>query len=176
MLLGFNCRDSGLLNTLIPDRSHLSRSGSSASLLRPSNRNISRNCSTAVSCGSGWVQYSSGAWIRTKDLRVMSPTSCHCSTPHRLLSLERIFPFQSARYYSTLPHSRQGAPLSTNNHNHICHGLTCGRGAAGVGVGRGVLPSGGTGTIGLSPGRTKFPSWYAHSITAASDVARAIRV
>ena len=22
-----------------------------------------------------------GAWIRTKDLRVMSPTSCRCSTP-----------------------------------------------------------------------------------------------
>ena len=27
---------------------------------------------------------SSGAWIRTKDLRVMSPTSCHCSSPHRV--------------------------------------------------------------------------------------------
>jgi hypothetical protein len=24
-----------------------------------------------------------GAWIRTKDLRVMSPTSCRCSTPRR---------------------------------------------------------------------------------------------
>ena len=23
-----------------------------------------------------------GGWIRTNDLRVMSPTSCHCSTPH----------------------------------------------------------------------------------------------
>ena len=22
-----------------------------------------------------------GGWIRTTDLRVMSPTSCHCSTP-----------------------------------------------------------------------------------------------
>src|SRR5579875_2875029 len=25
----------------------------------------------------------SGGWIRTNDLRVMSPTSCHCSTPHQ---------------------------------------------------------------------------------------------
>ena len=25
----------------------------------------------------------SGGWIRTTDLRVMSPTSCHCSTPRR---------------------------------------------------------------------------------------------
>ena len=27
--------------------------------------------------------YGSGGWIRTTDLRVMSPTSCHCSTPRR---------------------------------------------------------------------------------------------
>ena len=26
---------------------------------------------------------SSGDWIRTNDLRVMSPTSCLCSTPHQ---------------------------------------------------------------------------------------------
>ena len=26
----------------------------------------------------------SGGWIRTNDLRVMSPTSCHCSTPQRM--------------------------------------------------------------------------------------------
>jgi hypothetical protein len=26
----------------------------------------------------------SGGWTRTNDLRVMSPTSCHCSTPHRM--------------------------------------------------------------------------------------------
>src|SRR5829696_9394378 len=25
----------------------------------------------------------SGGWIRTTDLRVMSPTSCHCSTPRQ---------------------------------------------------------------------------------------------
>jgi hypothetical protein len=29
------------------------------------------------------LSLSSGAWIRTKDLRVMSPTSYHCSTPHQ---------------------------------------------------------------------------------------------
>ena len=31
----------------------------------------------------GWGQIGCGAWIRTKDLRVMSPTSCRCSTPRR---------------------------------------------------------------------------------------------
>ena len=31
----------------------------------------------------GRLDNSSGAWTRTTDLRVMSPTSCHCSTPHR---------------------------------------------------------------------------------------------
>src|SRR6266853_2700315 len=29
----------------------------------------------------GYGRESCGAWIRTKDLRVMSPTSCRCSTP-----------------------------------------------------------------------------------------------
>src|SRR5438105_13586939 len=29
----------------------------------------------------GWESGGCGAWIRTKDLRVMSPTSCRCSTP-----------------------------------------------------------------------------------------------
>ena len=33
-----------------------------------------------------WFTLSSGEWIRTTDLRVMSPTSCLCSTPHRLLN------------------------------------------------------------------------------------------
>ena len=31
-----------------------------------------------------WFDFSSGEWIRTTDLRVMSPTSYLCSTPHRL--------------------------------------------------------------------------------------------
>ena len=30
-----------------------------------------------------WFTLSSGEWIRTTDLRVMSPTSYHCSTPQR---------------------------------------------------------------------------------------------
>ncbi len=42
------------------------------------------------------VYSSSGAWIRTKDLRVMSPTSCHCSTPHRVIAH-----FSSGQDYST---------------------------------------------------------------------------
>jgi hypothetical protein len=29
----------------------------------------------------GRLENSSGGWIRTNGLRVMSPTSCHCSTP-----------------------------------------------------------------------------------------------
>ena len=32
---------------------------------------------------AGRLENSSGEWIRTTDLRVMSPTSCHCSTPHQ---------------------------------------------------------------------------------------------
>ncbi len=32
---------------------------------------------------SGRLENSSGEKIRTSDLRVMSPTSCHCSTPHQ---------------------------------------------------------------------------------------------
>ncbi len=32
---------------------------------------------------SGRLENSSGAWIRTKDLRVMSPTSYRCSTPQQ---------------------------------------------------------------------------------------------
>lgn len=30
-----------------------------------------------------WFDFSSGEWIRTTDLQVMSLTSCLCSTPHR---------------------------------------------------------------------------------------------
>ena len=30
-----------------------------------------------------YLNFGSGGWIRTNDLRVMSPTSCHCSTPRR---------------------------------------------------------------------------------------------
>ena len=29
-------------------------------------------------------RFGSGGWTRTNDLRVMSPTSCHCSTPRRI--------------------------------------------------------------------------------------------
>ena len=32
---------------------------------------------------SGRLEISSGGRIRTYDLRVMSPTSCLCSTPHQ---------------------------------------------------------------------------------------------
>ena len=37
------------------------------------------------------VQTGSGGWTRTNDLRVMSPTSCHCSTPQRRDELNRKF-------------------------------------------------------------------------------------
>ena len=36
---------------------------------------------------SGRLENSSGEWIRTTDLRVMSPTSCHCSTPHQVYTI-----------------------------------------------------------------------------------------
>ena len=41
--------------------------------------------SRSIPLGTGlWFTLSSGEWIRTTDLRVMSPTSYLCSTPHRL--------------------------------------------------------------------------------------------
>ena len=33
----------------------------------------------------------SGGWIRTNDLRVMSPTSYLCSTPHSVISVLKSF-------------------------------------------------------------------------------------
>ena len=38
-----------------------------------------------------WFDFSSGEWIRTTDLRVMSPTSCLCSTPHRLFIVPELY-------------------------------------------------------------------------------------
>src|SRR5215211_2469118 len=38
-----------------------------------------------VDCDAGGFRIGSGGWIRTIDLRVMSPTSCHCSTPRQAL-------------------------------------------------------------------------------------------
>ena len=38
--------------------------------------------------GCFWL-LGSGGWTRTNDLRVMSPTSCHCSTPHRWYELNK---------------------------------------------------------------------------------------
>ena len=35
----------------------------------------------AVKPGPSCCGFGSGGWTRTNDLRVMSPTSCHCSTP-----------------------------------------------------------------------------------------------
>ena len=36
---------------------------------------------------SGRLEYSCGDRTRTCDLRVMSPTSCHCSTPRQELNV-----------------------------------------------------------------------------------------
>jgi hypothetical protein len=52
---------------------------------------------------TGRLENSSGDWIRTNDLRVMSPTSCLCSTPHQWSKL----------YHFTL--IRQGQPLRSQN-------------------------------------------------------------
>ena len=38
---------------------------------------------SAAGTSSESLQFGSGGWIRTNDLRVMSPTSCHCSTPRQ---------------------------------------------------------------------------------------------
>src|SRR6266571_9512154 len=57
-----------------------------------------------------------GAWIRTKDLRVMSPTSCRCSTPR-----VRLYP---RLFWSPETSVRPGHGL----------GVALGDGGAGVGV------------------------------------------
>ena len=48
--------------------------------------------------------YSRGGRIRTTDLRVMSPTSYHCSTPHHLLNLflKAQASYQTAHLLSTV--------------------------------------------------------------------------
>ena len=56
-----------------------------------------QNASRYDHCSGGFC-VGSGGWIRTIDLRVMSPTSCHCSTPRWL----------GARTYSP-----SGQPAST---------------------------------------------------------------
>src|SRR5262245_12552702 len=50
----------------------------------------------------------SGGWIRTTDLRVMSPTSCHCSTPRRFRTEDRGL--------STEPDNRLLSPQSSSPH------------------------------------------------------------
>ena len=52
----------------------------------------------------------SGGWIRTTDLRVMSPTSCHCSTPRRSLR-SRVLSFE----FSVLSLPQGNAELRTHN-------------------------------------------------------------
>ena len=51
---------------------------------------------------TGRLENSSGDWIRTNDLRVMSPTSYHCSTPHQSANYISAFVYRQAKilYYS----------------------------------------------------------------------------
>ena len=63
---------------------------------------------------SGRLENSSGEWIRTTDLRVMSPTSCHCSTPHRMLGYYTIsIPFVKVLF------SRNSSMIFVIQHNMI---------------------------------------------------------
>ena len=49
---------------------------------------------------------SSGDWIRTNDLRVMSPTSCLCSTPHRHYYNSINFKKVKILYYSFMTYNK----------------------------------------------------------------------
>jgi hypothetical protein len=54
-----------------------------------------------------WFDFSSGEWIRTTDLRVMSPTSYLCSTPHRLLNDQNFTSpclIRQAKHYQLINH------------------------------------------------------------------------
>ena len=64
----------------------------------------------SIPLGTGlWFALSSGERIRTTDLRVMSPTSYLCSTPHRLLNDQNFTPsclIRQAKHLSTTqPHT-----------------------------------------------------------------------
>src|SRR5438045_3165359 len=55
-----------------------------------------------------WDQDGCGAWIRTKDFRVMSPTSCRCSTPRG--KVYRALSGPSARRTATGKAPAMGSP------------------------------------------------------------------
>ena len=67
---------------------------------------------------SGRLVNSSGGAIRTHDLRVMSPTSYLCSTPHRLLNEENFTPpclIRQAKHLLTTQ------PLIEDKRRYIIH-------------------------------------------------------
>jgi hypothetical protein len=59
---------------------------------------------------SSIIFFSSGEWIRTTDLRVMSPTSYHCSTP------------RCVDKYTTFTLPRQAGCLAISEYN-LCGGV-----------------------------------------------------
>ena len=103
---------------------------------------------------SGRLENSSGAQIRTEDLRVMSPTSCHCSTPHRL-------PFFWLEEYSTATGICQGDALTgdfepVNSNHHFSRLLISDVTTVGAGVGTGAIADDCSGTTGWSSGPTRW--------------------
>ena len=64
------------------DKKHEPRASSRRQL--PSNKKNAPSWPGSVPGGKrAFCIFGSGGWTRTNDLRVMSPTSCHCSTPRR---------------------------------------------------------------------------------------------
>jgi hypothetical protein len=107
--------------------------------------------------GSRCMRLGCGERIRTSDLRVMSPTSCRCSTPRPVTlgpkhhsvkpraSLEgRVRPDPDARGGRSLPGTRNAGssigPVREREHedDHVRAGVRCGRWRGGRGVRREV--------------------------------------
>ena len=87
----------------------------------------------------------------------MSPTSCHCSTPHQYIVV-RLSRLLSGRDYSMPTLQRQGETGPKNIASHSSQLLTTRGVTIGVAVGEGVLSPCGIGTNRISFDFTHLPS------------------
>ena len=75
----------------------------------------------------------SGGWIRTIDLRVMSPTSCHCSTPRWGGRTDLVSQRSYRQYLRRCRVSRPGSGWNGVGPRRFAHATGSGASAEGVG-------------------------------------------
>src|SRR3712207_2435017 len=75
---------------------------------------------TGGSTPLGSPDQGSGGGIRTLDLRVMSPTSCHCSTPRRQRKSECEGDFNGRLVHGGPEHGSSPRPLVPLSFTHYC--------------------------------------------------------